>query len=132
MPKTRSKTGNAEGNIHVAVFVKPGAAAGGVLECTAADKPMGISFKDTRRSDYVDTSGYAAESGEPVSYYTQAAECWLQLVGTVAVGDLLSPSTNGAGIVCGHDTISYGARALEAGVSGDFIKVEIVERFYMA
>jgi hypothetical protein len=126
MSDSRSSSGIAEGDIYPCRFVKVGAAEGGLLAATAAtDKIIGISFKDTRRSDYVDTSGKLAASGEPLSYYRQGARCKVEAGGTITIGALLKATTAGLAIVVASSGDYYGARALGPAVTGEYCEVEV-------
>lgn len=128
MSEQRSASGIAEGTIRPARFVKIGSDEGAVLECTTGDRPIGISFRDTRRSDYVDATaapGVHALINEPVSYYTAGSRCWLQISGTVAAGDRLGATVNGLGITVTADADQYGATALADGTTGQFIPVVV-------
>lgn len=119
-----SRSGQAAGDIYPCRFVKDGSADGTYLQAGAGDRTRGISFKDTRRSQYVDTSGKLAASGEPFSFYHQPGErCWLELGGTVALGDRIKSDTDGKGVTAGTDKNQYGAIADAAGVSGELIPV---------
>lgn len=120
----------AEGTITPFTFIKAGTlGGGGGLVCGLGDRPIGISFKDSRRSDYVDTTaapGTLALVNEPFSIYTEASECFLRIgSGGCVQGDVLKPDSSGFGIVDASDTISYGAVALQTGASGDIAKVEV-------
>lgn len=135
MSEQRSRSGIAEGTIRPARFVKAGADEGAYLECDSGDTPCGISFRDTRRSPYIDTTaapGIHANSGEPVKLYTDGSRCWLELAGTVAYGDFLKPDNNGCGVQAATDKNPYGARALADGVSGELIPVEVTVGFLAA
>lgn len=118
-----SRSGRASGDIRPSRFVKNGADAGLFLECDAGDRPIGISFKDTRRSDYVDDDGKLAESGEPFSFYTETELCWLEIVATVANGDRLKSDADGKGTPVTADADFYGAVAQADGVAGELIPV---------
>ena len=133
-----SRSGKAQGAIRPARFVKNGDDGGLFLECTTGDRPLGISFRDTRRSDYVDATaapGVHANAGEPMSFYAidvsgakKAMIKWkmdLQISGTVADGDRLGPTTNGLGITKTADQDYYGATAQADGTDGQFIPVVV-------
>jgi hypothetical protein len=131
MSDSKSSSGIAEGTIHPMVFVKEGTLGqGGLLEAGSGDKVIGISFKDTRRSDYIDTTaspGILALVGEPLSYYRIGARCNLQVgAGGCTQGGLLKPGTGGVGVAVAADGDYYGARALATANSGDIVDVEIV------
>lgn len=117
----------ADGNIYPSRFVKLTAASadGRVLACGAGERAYGISQKSTRRVPYVDSSGYAAQVGEPIKVYDRPGEkCALELGGTVARGDFLKSDANGKGVTASADQDDYGAIALDSGVAGELIAVE--------
>jgi hypothetical protein len=130
MPEQRSESGQATGTIHPMVAVKAGTNEGEVLECSAGtDRSIGISFRETRRSPYVDTTaspGILALSGEPLSYYTTASDCWAQIGGTVATNDRLTATTGGKLITTTSAGDYIAAIAKGAGVSGEIIPVRVV------
>jgi hypothetical protein len=125
MAESRSAGGIAEGNIFPCRIVKLGATRGGIAQAVATDRPIGISFKDTRRSQYVDTTGYLATANEPVSYYTDGARCMLELAATVAVGNRLVASSDGRGNPTTSTASPIVGIAEDAGAAGDIIPVRI-------
>lgn len=127
--ESRSDSGVAEGTIRPCRFVKAGTDEGRVLEADAGEMALGISFKGTRRSDYVDTTaapGILANSGEPLSWYTAGSRCQLEIAGTIAFGGLIKSDADGKGVASSSDGEIYGARALADGVSGEVIPVEVI------
>jgi hypothetical protein len=120
------QSGIANGDIYPMRFVKLDSTTDGrLLQCGAGDRPIGISQKSTRRSEYIDTSGKAALAGEPVQYYDVNEICALQLGGTVARGDRLKSDANGKGITAATDGDAFGAIAEAAGVLDQFIPVQV-------
>lgn len=115
----------ANGDIYPARFVKLTTTDGRVVQCGAGDRGIGVSQMSTRRSDYVDSSGKAAASGEPIQVYDLGEECLLEIAGTVAQGDRLKSDANGKGVVTTTDRDQYVAVALVSGVSGEQIKVKV-------
>lgn len=117
----------AGGNILPAVFVMLDTTADHtVLEATAGALTLGISSRSTHTAPLSGLDdGYNAVSGESVRIFTDGEVCGLTLAGTIAAGDRIKATTNGKGIVATAGA-TYGARALEAGVSGEIIQV-IVE-----
>lgn len=118
----------AGANVYPARFIKL-SAVNTVIQCVANDSPDGISGEAKRdaRSDAVNPD-YHALTGESVRVHDGTgneadAACVLELGGTVAVGNRLMPDANGKGIV-GTTGKYVGAKALQAGVSGDKILVE--------
>lgn len=130
MPETRSAGGVAEGVIRVGRGVKQGTAEGGLLECDANEAALGISFRDTRRSDYVASTDASnavhANTGEPVGYYTSGARCWAVAGGTITAGDYLETDADGQMTTSSTDKHKVVAKALSGGVSGDWIRVEVL------
>jgi len=87
---------------------------------------IGISGKGTRRpsGDFFNDDGYHAIAGENVEVIAPPKEeAQLQLGGTVAAGDLLTSDGSGFGVAA-SSTQMIGARAREAGVSGQIITVQ--------
>lgn len=69
--------------------------------------------------------GFAAIAGENLRVYTKGdPEAWLELGGTVAAGDLLTPDSSGRGTTASGAATFFGARALQAGVLGQIVKVQ--------
>lgn len=121
-----SQTMVAGGNISVCRFVEI-SAAHTVTQCNATtDKPWGISQEYAREAPLPDVTLYAAKANDPVKIYTVGDDdVLLELGGTVAAGDYLSSHTDGTGLNAGAD-LTYGARAKEAGVAGDRIRVTVL------
>lgn len=130
----------ANGNIAPCRFVKLDTSnEGRATACGAGEKPFGISQKATHNMSLsgggtVDQDdGYAAVAGEMFFAYGQGhMGVFLELGGTVTVGDLLKASTNGVGIAVTANNDIYGARALASGTSGQLIPVEVVIGYYGA
>ncbi len=70
-------------------------------------------------------SGNACVVGDPVPYWGEHDEALLELGGTVTAGALLSTDANGKGVVSSTSGHAIGARALQAGSSGEKIRVAI-------
>ncbi len=135
MSELRASSGVAEGTIRPARFVAVGTDEGAVIEGTAGAKTVGISFRDTRRSDYVDSTsspGVHALTGEPVKYYTTASECWLEVVATISAGDLLKSDGTGKGTPVTANNDWVGARALADSLTGQYCRVEVMGFYYGA
>ena|SRR5579859_2244988 len=118
----------AGGNIAPSVFVTPDTTVPGgqVVQAAATDKVVGISQPGTRQAPLPGLDdGYCAIATQGLVVYDENDVCWLQIGGTVTVGDFLKPTTGGVGITTTTDGDFYGARALESGVSGDLINVEV-------
>jgi hypothetical protein len=117
----------ASGNIYPCRFVKLTATTTGqVTQCGAGDEIYGVSQTATRRSPYVDSSGLAAEAGEPIGVFDDTEDCALQLGAAVATpGTRLKSDANGCGTPVTSDKDEYGAIAVQTGNTGDQIKVKV-------
>lgn len=121
----------ANGNIAPSRFVKIDTTAGvkdRVLQATAGDKIYGISFVGTRNAPYAPLDdGYIAIAGEFLSIYGPSAkDVRLELGGTVTQGDSLKSDANGKGVTTTSTGDWIGAIAMDAGVSGDVIRVQVI------
>lgn len=128
----------AGGNISPSVFVAlDGAADFQVRQATANDIDIvGVSGIDTNVAPNLDQALFAqtitpyhAVAGGQVNIYTDGDICLLTIgSGGCTSAQRLMSDSNGAGII--HTTGNwYGARSLQAGVSGDLISV-LVENGY--
>lgn len=121
----------AGGNIRVCRFVEPGANTDGttdfkVTEANGAnDKIWGIAQEGTRAAPLDGVTAYAAIDGDSLEVFMPGEECLLEIGGTVADGAYLASTNAGLGDTATADQ-TYGARALEAGVSGDRIRVRVM------
>lgn len=119
----------AGGNITPSSFVKVLTTDRTVVLCGAGDRCFGISKEWTRFPSWEGLQdGNIAISGEscPIYALPEDAEAFLEVNGTVAVGDYLKSDASGFGITAGSDGDEYGAQAIEAGVAGQVIKVKLV------
>jgi hypothetical protein len=126
----------AGGTINVASFVKIDTTSGNnfyVVQCTATtDKIVGIAQQGPYTPPGVTGSvASAATSGQPVTVYGVGEETLLRITGTVTQGDLLKTDGSGYGLSASvTDTGSalawVGAFALEAGITGDWIRVLVM------
>lgn len=95
----------------------------------ATDRLFGISEKGTYYAPGTAAdSGYAIPTGKVGRIHQEGEECLLKLGGTVAAGDLLTSDASGQGVaytVSGTTKKGIGARALQDGVSGEFIRVVV-------
>jgi hypothetical protein len=120
----------AGGNIAPAVFVTMSESSGEPVVTVAGANALvwGISPKSSRRmalSGWDD--GYAAIAGDNVACFGPGDdEALLTLGGTVTSGQPLKSDGSGFGVTALTDKDRVGAIALEAGSSGDFIKVKPV------
>lgn len=123
-------TGVAGGNITPSSFLVSSTSADNtyVLASGTSTPIVGISGVGTRRppGDFFNDDGYIAVSGEnfPV-FRPPQKEAALRLGGTVAAGDMLTSDGSGFGITATAGQ-QVGARAMEAGVSGQIITVQPV------
>lgn len=121
-------TGVAGGNITPSSFlVRSTTADNKFLLASGTSAPIvGISGIGTRRpsGDFFNNDGFIAIAGENFKVYAPPEkEAPLQLGGTVAAGDLLTSDASGFGITATSNN-QVGARALQAGVSGQIISVQ--------
>lgn len=98
-----------------------------VTESSSGGEIWGISQPSTRRlalSGWDD--GYAGVSGgPPINIYGPGDdECKLELGGTVTIGQRIKSGSAGVGVAATTDKDKAGAIALEAGASGDVIRVK--------
>ncbi len=114
----------AGGDIHPSRFVTK-SAAGVVVEGAATDDPFGISQPGIRTAplEQYTNDGLAAKNLENLGVYLEGQVCLLELVGTVTIDQYIKPSTNGKGVAATANLEKTGAKALETGSSGDFIRV---------
>ena len=99
-----------------------------VAEANANEAIAGISMEGTRTAPIPDvTANEAAQDGEPLQVYGQGEVCLLELGGTVNPGDLLKSDADGKGVVIasGGTLQEIGAKAVEGGVSGEAILVQV-------
>lgn len=102
-----------------------------VQQSGANGRIVGISQEGTRRYPSTIQSaddGLAAKSGESVTVYGMGhSNIYLELGGTVAAGAYCKSDSLGRGVTStGASADSLGAMALEAGVSGDKIRVYVL------
>ncbi len=99
-----------------------------VAESGANEAIAGISMEGTRTAPIPDVAtNEAAQDGESLHVYGQGESCLLELGGTVNPGDLLKSTATGTGevITSGAALQEIGAKALEGGVSGELILVQV-------
>ena len=97
-----------------------------VAESNSGERPIGISQEGGRQVPLNDVTndGLAAKSGENIRIFGEGDECLLMLGGSVTAGDYVKPDNDGAGVTAGAAAIA-GARALQTGVSGEKIRVQV-------
>ena len=118
----------AGGDILPSRFIKISADYTAVAATSENDLVFGISHDSTKAAP---ADGLAstkhAEDGDHVSYYKLGDSCLLELGGTVAAGALIEPGAAGVGVAAAGSNTLAGAVALEAGVSGELIRVQILQ-----
>lgn len=116
----------AGGNVAPAVFVKLDSTQGRAVTCGANGDIFGISSPASRRlalSGWDD--GYAAIAGENLNIIGPGDdEALLTLGGTVAYGAYIKSDASGFGVTASTDKDHVGAQCLQAGVSGDLVRVK--------
>ncbi len=122
-------TGTAAGNITPLSFLVQNTSTDNqyILASGTSAPIVGISGRGTRRppGDFFNDDGYIAISGENFQIFRPPMkEAELRLGGTVAAGDLLTSDGSGFGITTTTTAQQVGARAIQAGVSGQIITVE--------
>ncbi len=124
-----SRSGIAGGDIYPCRFITEDTTDGQFVAATAStSKIVGISFQDGRRSQYVDSSGKLAASGEPFSFYTLAEWCNLEMTSSAGTtgGAYLMATVGGLGIPVGSDGSFYGAKARDGCLAGQFVPVQVI------
>lgn len=120
----------ANGNIAPSRFVKIDTTAKDrVLQAGAGDKCYGVSQPGVRNAPWAPLDdGYAAIAGENLMIYgSPSKDIKLELGGTVTAGDSLKSDANGKGVTTTTTGDWIGAEAMESGVTGDVVRVRVVE-----
>lgn len=125
------KTMRANGNISPSRFVAIDASDNNsVLQAASGQRPFGISSEGGREAPIPSVSTvYAAQAEDNVNVYGLGMTCLLELGAACLAGHRLKPDSNGKGIPLAGTPATiehYGAEAMEAGSSGDFIKVLVL------
>jgi hypothetical protein len=120
----------AGGDIRPCRFVKQSASEDyNLLEADANDPLVGISQSGTNVAPIPNvTSDKAAIAGQQFRVHRPGESCLLELGGTVAAGDRLKSDADGKGVAIatsGTTPQRYGGVAMQAGVSGEKIQVEV-------
>jgi len=92
----------------------------------SGDKPLGISQEFSRLTPLPGAATYAAVSGQEMGVYTIGQVCYLTCGTAITHGDFLKPDVSGQALNAAS-TDKYGAVALESGVSGSLIRVQVRE-----
>lgn len=145
MPNTNAKSRIAGGTINPFVFIQgnPGVVLG-ALQCTGAGVPIiGIGPEWTNQMMGANNQttqtpqGYpAATSGQAIRVYEDGEDCMIMIGSgyTVMPDQLLISDASGYAIptaIASTGVRWIGARAIEAGVAGDVIRVTVYTRpFY--
>lgn len=121
----------AGGAIEAASFIKLSAAADyTALQAGSNERTFGITVDAAQAAPIPGASNDAAASGDLFRYFSVGDECLLQLGGTVTRGDMVISDASGFGVTAGayaSATPQYvGAEAMESGVSGDKIRVRVI------
>ena len=125
MEQLRAENLRAGGTIRPHRFVKFGVTENTLLECDAGDAAIGIS--DRVGSPPSVTAGIQALEGERLDYVLIGITDLL-LGGAVDQGEYLVPDSEGRGVAYDPGSpAAVGARALEGGVSGDLVRVKLVD-----
>lgn len=115
----------AGGNIAPCRFVVLGT-GNTVTQSGANGLVWGISDKATRNAPLSGLDdGYAAVSGDMLNVIGPGDdEALLELGGTVSIGQRIKSDADGKGVAATANLDCVGAICLQAGVSGDFVKVK--------
>jgi hypothetical protein len=118
----------ANGNITMSRFVRIDTSGDGlVVQAGTGEKCFGVSQAGSRRVPYSSLDdGYAAIAGEDLEVFGIGEECWLEIGGTVTVGDRLKSDTDGKGVTTTTNLDEWGAVARQAGTSGQLIRVQVI------
>ena len=101
----------------------------GVLAAGANEATIGISQEGTEAAPIPGASTKAASAGKPVRVHGLGEVCLLMLGGTVTRFDYIKSGAAGVGITAattGATAQEIGAQALQSGVSGEKILVQVV------
>lgn len=92
----------------------------------SADKDPTVVVCESGRSLGIGQNSASAASGDTIEVALPGGGAKLKLGGTVPLMQSIKPTTAGVGIVTASDADYIGAMAVEKGVSGDIIGVEVV------
>jgi hypothetical protein len=121
----------ARGTILPARFViRDTATNHGVLQCTAGQNAVGISYEGTRAAPLPGVTPQAAIVGENVLVYTDGMPCEVVAGGVITAGDRLKPDADGAAVTAAIGEV-YSAVADANATAGQNCKVTVTtERVY--
>ena len=120
----------AGGNVRVSRFVKSDTSDDfQVLEADANERVIGISQEGAREAPLPNVTLYAGQDGDNMQVYQQGDICLLTLgSGGATRGSRLKSDADGAGVeiaAIGATQQFYGALALESGLEGEKIRVQV-------
>lgn len=120
----------ATGNVDACRFVKIDTAGDGkCAQASTNERPIGISEDGSRQAPGTAADdGHLAIATENVAIYGPGRKCLLDIAGTVTAGTYLKSDSSGKGVAAlttGTVVQEHGAVALQAGVSGQRILVEV-------
>ncbi len=122
----------AGGSIHPARFVVLSTTDDKVLEASTTSVPFyGVSGRGTRRPPLVglDDVFHAVATETCLVYGPGDKDCVIELGGTVTAGDRLTATMGGTAITTTTTGQFIGAVAMEAGVTGDLIRVQPLDSY---
>lgn len=122
----------ANGTIRVSRFIKMDVTAPfKCLESDANNKVIGISQVGTNFAPLSDlvTTHNAATQGQKIQYFGDGDSCQVECGDTITAGDYLKSDADGKAVsiaTSGTTLQRYGAWALQDGVSGELIQVQVL------
>lgn len=119
----------ANGNIAACSFVKfDGTRPGLVVQAGAGDAVVGVAGQGSRWAPWDELDdGYLAVAGENVAVKQDGAKrVMIKLGGTVDEGSWLKSDASGFAVASTTDQDKVGGRARQAGVSGDYIEMDVI------
>ena len=116
----------ATGDIRPSRFIVLSTAADfTAAEANAGEFIVGISQMGTHDPPGTTGAGaQAARTGQVFHAYSGGQQCWLECGTTITRNDILKSDNDGQGVVATAGD-KYGAHAMESGVSGDLIQVQV-------
>jgi hypothetical protein len=124
----------ADGNILPNRFLKASTNSFRCLQADGTAPIIGISGDGTKYPPQPEISNvYHAEQNDPVDVRAVGDIALLSIVVAVNMGELLTSDGNGQGVPAGTSASTaefVGARALEAGIAQDLIRVEVLPMTY--
>jgi hypothetical protein len=93
------------------------------LQAGAGARVIGVATEGAHDAPITGSSALAAADGDYFRWHPLGDECLLDVAATITAGDVLKSDANGKGVVADTDEDAVGAIALEAGASGEKIRV---------